>query len=360
MMKQDAPLPTLRDLAAALNISAATVSRALRNHPNTALETRRQVQATARKMGYRGNPALATVMSHVRTLPRVAYRETLGWINAFDHADFFTDSRLGSPEYCHNLYAGAAERAEQLGYKLDTFWLNEPAMRKRRITDILSARGIRGLVIPPMPEPAGLRSFDWSAFATVALSYTIKRPEFHRVVPDHHHNIQLILRTLRHRGYHRIGLLIPPRFDERQANQLRSTFYFYQKNLPLPDRIPVLLCKATHTEEQGALWLKKNRPDAVITLGGFRHLRDLDIGDKAYSQNLGVVLIGYATTDRGFSSLDENPRLIAATAVDHLAGQLNRNERGIPSHSQTVLIKGTWVEGETLITRRASVLSGSF
>lgn len=357
MNERDTPSPTLRDLAAALKISAATVSRALRNHPNTAAETRRQVQAFARKMGYRSNPALATIMSHVRTSPRVVYRETLGWINAFDHPDFFTDPNLAAPEYCQKLWSGATERADQLGYKLDTFWLKEPTMRKQRITQILASRGIRGLLIPPMPEPSDLQSLDWSAFASVALSYTITRPQFHRVVPDHHQNIQLILRTLRHRGYQRIGLLIPPRFDERQENQLRSTFYFYQKNLPLQSRIPVLLCKIQNPETQCATWLKKHRPDVVITLGVFRHLRDIDIGDTAYSKKLSVVLVGYAATDRGFTSLDENPTLIAATAVDHLAAQLNRNERGVPAHSQTVLIKGTWVEGGTLVNHRVSVLT---
>ena len=43
---------TLRDIASAMNISVSTVSRALNNHPNVDVDTRENVQATAKKMGY--------------------------------------------------------------------------------------------------------------------------------------------------------------------------------------------------------------------------------------------------------------------------------------------------------------------
>jgi LacI family transcriptional regulator len=346
MDQPETPAPTMRELAAALKISATTISMALRNHPRVALKTRRQVQAFAREKGYYLNPTITTMMSHVRSSRRAQYRETLGWLNLWERPDHFTNSKCGV-EYHRNLWQGALERAGQLGYSLDSFWLSAPDMNGRHLSRILSARSIRGLLIPPIPRSCGHLTLRWDDFSATALSHTIARPQFHRVVPDHHNNIQMILRTLRRRGFRRTGLLIPQRYDERSENRFRSAYYFYQQSLPVKDRIPVLLCPEAF-EKNCRAWLKKYRPDAVITLGAFRHLRKIDIGDAAYSKKLGIVLMGYATTDAGFTAVNENPLQIGATAVDHLAAQLNRNERGISLCPQTVLIKGAWVEGRTL------------
>jgi LacI family transcriptional regulator len=303
-------------------------------------------------MGYRLNPSLTTLMSHVRASSSARYQETIGWINVTHHADFFVNKTLPNAAYSQLLMEGARQRANQLGFELDVCWQRAPAMTGRRLSAILAARGIRGILIPPLPRACGHLSLDWSEFAVTTLSYTMSRPLFHRVVPDHHYNMQLILRTLRHRGYKRIGVLVIPRHNERADNRILSVYYARQLNLPARDRIPVLLCNNTGFEADSAAWLNKHRPDAVITLGSYRHLREIAIGDPAYSEKLGVVLLGYAPTDAGFAAVDENPRRIGAAAVDHLSGQLNRNERGIPDSPETVLIKGTWVEGQSLFKER--------
>ncbi len=344
----------MRGLAVALKISATTVSMALRNHPRVALKTRRQVQAFAREKGYHLNPAVTSLMSHVRSSRRAQYRETLGWLNLWETPDHFSNSQLPKiTEYHQQMWQGALARAEHLGYRLDSFWLGDPNMNGRRLSAIMAARGIRGILIPPLPQSRGHLTLDWKEFSMIALSYTIVRPQLHRVVPDHHYNMQMILRTLQHRGYKRVGLLISPGFDERLENRLRSAFYFYQQSLPAQDRIPVHLCRDIFA---GTLvnWLKKYRPDVVITVGLFRNLREIDIGDPAYSRELGIVLIGYATTDAGFTAVNENPLLIGSTGIDHLAAQLVGNEKGIPASTETVLIKGTWVEGRTLARPKRS------
>ncbi|WP_295767090.1 LacI family DNA-binding transcriptional regulator [uncultured Mucilaginibacter sp.] len=46
---------TIYDIAKALNISAATVSRALMDHPSVNINTKAKVQETAKSMGYRSN-----------------------------------------------------------------------------------------------------------------------------------------------------------------------------------------------------------------------------------------------------------------------------------------------------------------
>jgi len=345
--------PTIRQIAAAAQVSATTVSMALRNHPRIPPATRLRIQTLARRMNYRPNPAIVSLMTEVRSRSPVGYHETLGWINPHDRADHFVNKRLLGLEYHQNLWAGALHRAGQLGYALESFWLRAPKMSAQRMSAILVARGIRGLLLPPLPGPNGHLSLDWSHFSVTALSYTIVRPQFHRVVPDHHHNIRLILRTLQHRRYERIGMFLPARFDERLEDRFRSAFYFYHQTIPVGNRLPVLIGPDKNYESIGAAWLKKWRPDAVITLGTFRDLREIDIGDPAYSQKLGIVLMGCgAVRDRSFTVVDENPFRIGESAVDRLAGQLQRNEPGIPDNPETTLIKGTWIDGQTIKPRQ--------
>ncbi len=347
MPSQPSP-PNMREIAAALGVSPATVSLALRNDPRVALATRDRVQEYARESKYQVNPAITQFMSHVRTARRAQYRETIGWLNMWDDPENFTRSGV---EYLRFLWQGARQRAESLGFKLEGFWLTEPGMTGRRMSEILASRGIRGLLIPPLPQSCGHLSIRWEDFATVALSLTMARPRLHLVVPDHHANMQTILRTLRHRGYRRPGLLLSMGFDERSENRSRSIFYFHQQQFNLRDRIPVHLCRPEGYERDCLPWLKRYRPDAVVTLGPMRHLRELDLGDRDYSSRLGIVLLGHARTDAGFCAMDENPLQIGAAGVDQLAGALNRNERGLPVSPQTTLIRGDWVEGETLPTK---------
>jgi LacI family transcriptional regulator len=342
--------PTMRDLAAALNISPTTVSLALRNHARVALETRHRVQAYARDRGYQLNPAVTSLMSRVRSSQRAHYHETLGWIS-FWIPDRLTDAVCGA-EYQRSLWQGACARAREFGYTLDCFCLAEPGMSGRRLGGILAARGIRGVLIPPLPKACGHLRIGWENFSAVALSHTLAWPQLHKVVPDHHNNMHMILRQLRHRGYQRPGMLLAQKFDERSQNRLRAAFYFYQQSLPARRRVPVLLCPLAGYEKSCAAWLKKYRPDAVITLGHYRHLREMAAGNAGYSRNLGVILLGYGASDSGFTAVDENPVQIGATAVDQLSAQLNRNERGIAALPHSTFIKGSWVEGATLPSLR--------
>jgi LacI family transcriptional regulator len=346
-----APQPSLRQIALAARVSTTTVSLALRDHPRIPPQTRLKIQALCREMGYCPNPLVANLMSQVRSGGRVHYRETLGWINPHGRPDHFVNPSLVGLDYPQRLWQGARHRAEQLGYALESFWLAAPNMSARRMSAILTARGVRGLLIPPLPLPNGHLSLDWSDFSVIALSYTMVRPQFHRVVPDHHHNIQTILRTLKHRGYRRIGLLLPVRYDERLENRIRSAFYFYQESVPVADRLPVLISPHRNYEAASAEWLRQHRPDAVITLGTYRNLREIEIGDPDYSRRLAIVLMGCgAPRDNGFTVMDEKPFRIGEAAVDHLAGQLRRHERGSPSLPETVLIKGVWMEHQPITT----------
>lgn len=342
----------MREIALELQLSATTVSLALRNSPLVALATRERVQDCARQKGYLLNPFVSTLMSRVREGRRARYQETLGWLNLWEREDQFTTA-----EYHRQVWGGASERASELGYRIDSFWLREPKMTQPRLQSILKARGIRGLLIPPLPVSCGHITLNWKEFSTIALSYSVTRPRLHRIVPDHYGNMQMILRNLLRRGYQRPGLLLEEHYDERGEKRLSAAFSLFQQRLAARDRVPVLVCPTEGHAPACKRWLKKYRPDCVITQGIFRHVRELEIGDPDYSKGLGVVLVGFAHTDAGFAAISENPTQIGAMGVNHLAALINRQERGLPSLPHTLSIPGTWVEGPTL--RRSRGVRGS-
>lgn len=338
--------PTMRELARVLGFSASTVSLALRNDPRVAAATRRKVQQAARKHGYHLNPALTRMMGRVRRSERARYRETLAWLNLGESPDRFGPTGL---EYLRQMWEAASLRAGTFGCLIEQFWVTEPGMTGRRLSAILSSRGIRGILIPPLPRSWGHLSIRWADFAAVALTYTVPRPLVHRIVPSHFANMQEILRTIHRRGFRRPGLLLPRRYDERTGNRFRSAFLFHQNTLPARSRVPVHVCGSQTLDASCRKWLLRHQPDVVITLGGLRHLDTLGLPPPA------VILIGYAQTDAGFAAMDENAPQIGATAVDHLLGMLGRNERGIPECPQTVLIPGRWIEGASLPERNPAL-----
>jgi LacI family transcriptional regulator len=346
-MPPDPAPPTMRELAALLGLSASTVSLALRNDPRIAASTRRRVQETARQTGYRLNPALTEMMGHVRRAEKAAYRETLGWLDMGESPHRFGPKGL---DYLRSMWAGARSRAEQLGYVLEPFWAAEPGITASRLTAILRSRGIRGILIPPLPRNADLADFPADRFASVALSLTLRKPVVHRVVPAHFSNMQEILRRIEERGYRRPGLLLPEHFDERAGHRFQAMFLFHQSWLRKRDQVPIHICPQLTLDEGCRRWLDRHKPDAVVTLGALRHLETLTLHPPA------VVLIGYASTDAGFAAIDENGREIGASGTDQLVGMLIRNEQGIPACPQTLLVPGVWVEGKSLpdLTSRPS------
>ncbi|MDF3056669.1 MAG: LacI family transcriptional regulator [Rariglobus sp.] len=338
------PTPTLRDLAAKLRVSVSTVSLALRNDQRVAKGTRERVIAAAGREGYHLNPAVAALMAQVRCSRRVAYRETIGWLNLWDHPDTYTKQGV---EFQRFLWSGARDRAHQLGYALDSFWLAEPGMTARRMTSILSSRGIRGILIPPLPSSSDNLQLDWDRFTAVTLSYTLDRPKMDRVIPDHFGNMVTILRRLARLGYRRPGLLIPRGHDERGGHRLVAAYTFAQNALAEDDRVPVQVCHPSIVEREVVIWLKKHRPDAVITLGKLKHLKTMTGIGRAYLDRLGLVLMSLAGSDAGISGINENPAIIGAAGVEQLVLSLQRNEHGLPEHPRLIQIEGTWCDGQT-------------
>src|SRR5215207_9271663 len=122
---------TIRSLARQLRLSIATVSEALRESP--------RVRRAAERAGYRPNPLLGAALSAVRRRAHEHYRGNLALVDTAENGR--TELML----FHREIVAGAAARAQALGFNTELLWLGDAAgaVPRSRLGSILQARGIK-------------------------------------------------------------------------------------------------------------------------------------------------------------------------------------------------------------------------
>src|SRR5215204_5816254 len=116
--------PTLRSLAAEAEVSLTTMSFALRNSPEISVRTRERLQRLASNRGYRPDPQIAKLMSHLRT--RASARATSNLCGLCQHWEMPPDPK---GDYFYRLCEGLRHRAVELGYAFDLIKLDNYARR---------------------------------------------------------------------------------------------------------------------------------------------------------------------------------------------------------------------------------------
>ena len=136
------PNVTMRKIAEKAGVSTMTVSRALRNDPRISQATKAKVNRISRDLGYRPDPRISELMSHLRRSQSKRARETIAFIQ------ILPETETGAPLYTENReIAGLKERANELGLSIDTFDWAPLKLSTRALIRILHARGIRGAAI---------------------------------------------------------------------------------------------------------------------------------------------------------------------------------------------------------------------
>ncbi len=342
----------MRDIATAAGVHFSTVSLALRNHPRLPKATCERVQKVAAQLGYVPDPMLASLASYRRILRPVSYRATLAWVSAFPGRDDWRNVQIFRKQH-----AGAQQRAEEIGYKLEHFWLGEPGLSPARASQILRTRSITGLIMAPLPRAGGVLKLDWADFSTVAIGYSLVSPGLHVVSAHQYRCIRLAVQELRGRGYGRIGLVMLVASDDRVDNNWLAGLLIEQHGMSSGERLlPLLMTK--WDEREFAAWMNEARPDAIITKLG-QVVPVLHAMGLRPPEGLGLVYLGDAHPGEGHSGVDENPQQVGAAAVDFVVGMLHRNERGVPAVPHRLLIDGIWIEGTTVRPRPAGAVAAA-
>ncbi|MBW8782878.1 MAG: LacI family DNA-binding transcriptional regulator [Verrucomicrobia bacterium] len=347
-----APRVTLRDIAKSLGVSHVTVSLALRNHARISEARCRQIQETARRMGYRPDPMLSALNHYRRSRSSAPVQSSIAWLSLWSSpAEYHAFAEL------HAYWQGAAAVAEQHGYRLEEFTPG-PRYSLARIQHVLKARNIQGVLISPRQSglQMDLQSFPWSEFSSVRFGHTLTELPMHIVTSAHVSNATLAFRAMRERGYRRVGFVTSD--DSLDHTPFVSGILRAQLRIPSSEVLPPLLLQKGDTKDDLLAliqWLKTHRPDGVLT-----NLRGIP---KALAV-LGVKVprdLGLATTSIHDGNADagiaQNSFEIGRVAAETVISLINHNNRGIPAFQREILIEGTWVDGASLPSRLSGSLS---
>lgn len=351
-MSQPAPRPTQKAVATMAGCSIMTVSRALRGDPRVRKKLAENIRRIARELGYRPDPVLSALNSYRirsqqgRDIDVIAYltnwRTEFGWQKLI---------HLGE------LYRGAEQRATELGFKLEPFWLRSPGLKKKRASEILRARGIRGVIVSPLQANVGHINMDWEHFTTVSIGHSVLSPRLHFVTSDYFQGVVMAMRRLQQMGYSRIGLAIGRRHDVRTLFRWNSACLGLQAQESRKFHVKSFIENIDAPLRQGVVpqpleihsfqeWFRKEKPDAVMSLGP---------GIPDWIREFGLRVpedVGYANLDLHdrsgeFAGVYQHPELIGAAAVDLLQILFQRFETGLPTVPQSLVVSPSWIDGAT-------------
>ena len=333
--------PTLKDIAAVAGVSHATVSLALNHNARIPLKTRERIEKIAREIGYRPDPALAALSVYRRGVSRVKYEATLAWINF--HNVPIEKSPIG---YIYEMYQGAKQRCRELGYTLEEFMFKDMDMNFGRLSEVLYARGIQGVLFAPHVRTMahiGTKRFAWSEFSSIAFGFSLARPKLDVVIDAQYRNGRLAARKMKALGYRCIGAVASDSVNERTDGNFMAGYLYEQIKMPSKDRIPPFIYK-NGNEEEGREWYLQYKPDAIIDMG--REVHRFLTPDEI--KKIGYASPGISDHEKGkLAGVYQNMPLVGRVGVNELVALIHTNRRGIPEIPLRILVEGEWVDGSS-------------
>lgn len=338
---------TMSEIARRAGVSQATVSLCLSNHPRISAVTRQRVQALAASLGYRPHPYISSLMRFRRKGTALKDKPVLAMVCAFRTADRW---RTHPSVTIRQMREGAMERAVEFGYQAQEFWLHRDGMSADRFSEMLRARGIHGLLLGPLPDDEAPPALKWDQFAAVSLSAPLRGLNLTTVCNDHYFSaLQAVAESHRH-GHHRPGLAIlkshPARFHGRWEAGYAMGCAMHPQVAPLP----TLLLDDWTDEAAIRRWLRREKPDVVLTPGADPLHAFLLREGWSIPREIGMASLSCPAAGHRITGIFQNGRLLGASAVDLIIGQIERHERGLPEQAKVMMIEGAWNPGTTLRT----------
>jgi len=339
---------TQRDIAIKAGVGRSTVSLALQGHPKISASTKQRILEAARALNYSPDPMLSALATYRNRIRTQAFHGTLAWLVNSQPGYDWEDG-----PYYSAYFAGAAERAQTYGYRLEKFLLNTEGVTAPRMASILQARNIAGILLCPQPRAGMELDFAWDQFSAVTFGYTLVKPLLATVASAHFLNTRHAVRELARRGYKRIGLVIDRTTDRRCGSNVFAGYLVEQQlddNLvavpgfldyePGPQRLPDYGKKLR-------AYIRQHRLDAIVT-SDYHILATLKQQGIAVPQKLGVAGLSLPSSDTPLAGIVEDSARIGTVAMDLLVGMVQRGERGVPATPIRTHLEGLWHDGRTV------------
>ncbi|EIP99166.1 transcriptional regulator [Opitutaceae bacterium TAV1] len=334
---------TTASLAQEAGVSQSTVSLALRNDPRVRESTRLRIQALADERGYVPDPALSALVAYRARTRKAGDFGKIAVLHDFDRKE------SGFPVPLRQQVAGMRERARHLGYDVELFRVYPDQSGSMRLSSVLHARGIRGLVLLALRMPTLF--MRWEHFSAVVIGEYFSEPRLNHV--NHHQGtiLNTIYAELRSLGYRRIGFCNIGISEERKHHIYLGTYLkcLWLDGIPVEDSPPLFYDEAA--DWSPVPWIRRHKFDAVMTMFPMAFLEKLKGTRYRVPQNLG--LAGYSVPLQGSeypcSGYAIDHHRMGAAAVDMVQSMIHQGRRGVPRENELsdLYIRGQWVHGKT-------------
>ncbi len=340
---------TQADVAAKCGVNRATVSLALKEHPSIPLTTRTRVQAMARQLGYVPDPMLSALAAYRGRLRPSSFHGTLGWISRDDRTYDWRAIR-----HFVDYFDGATAAAKRHGFNLETFNLSTTPRSAERVGEILRARNVGGVLLCPQPVSNATLALPWARLSAVTFGYTLAEPRLNTVTATQFRGTVATMRQLYARGYRRIGFVFQEDHNRRTDENYLGGFLSARFMAGPQEEIPPLFIERYQHVEEVVRWIRKHRPDAVVT-GDFRFIDRAKQAGLELPPRLGLACPLLPDTRGSLAGVCEDCFHIGEVAVDLVVAMMHRGERGVPAQPQRVHVEGQWFEGTSLRPLPATV-----
>jgi hypothetical protein len=324
----------MRDIAKELKLSIATVSRALANNPKIAQATRIRVAEAAKQMSYRPDAALNALNAYrEHNRSRTGYHGTLAFLTNYPEPDGWKTA------YTSYRYFEALQLlAPMKGYNVEHFWLHPEKMPPHRLDQIFKSRGIRGILLPSLPEGRHHIDFNWDDYSIVSLSESIETPRVNSVQNSIDVDVRVAVKKLVEHGYRKPMFVCDTRFHEGARGLHEGAFYVATKHLCGQVR-PIFYVPREQLGQHLPGWYHESDSDCIVASLVLPEL-------LAVSQKLDCpwVTINSTTDEAICPGLCHSYESTVNAAFLHLVSLLNNGEYGLPRNPLIIRIVGEWVD----------------
>ena len=343
----------MSDVARAAGVSKNTVSLALRGDRRIPAKTREKIVGIAEKIGYRRNAMVGELMAHMRRSRQSGFQATFAIVNANQDPGAFTRHPT-IPAYVE----GAERRANELGYRLDYFWMHDPEMDGKALKRILHARGIRGVLIVGMMKQNRIPEHFLpvvESFPCVVTGVRTRVPALSFACVDHH---MLSLRAFEKAialNYRRPGLVLDGVIDRLVDGRFSSGYFISQQSLPASRRLRPFYNVVEARDDTSLFfqWMEKQKPDVIFTLYNVVR-RWLTDGGWRIPNDIGLIQLEWRRSRPEWAGMNQHNDIVGEAALDMLVSMVHNRESGIPEFPRATLIGSTWVDGKTVKTAKAA------
>jgi LacI family transcriptional regulator len=204
-----------------------------------------------------------------------------------------------------------------------------------------------------MSKRLACAEIDFTSFSAVSFGYAMTTPALHMAGGNVMGGMLLAFESLRALGYRRIGVALTRWVVGRSQSAFTGGLFSLHQNIMEKDRIPFL--ELPHELEQGeevfCSWVRRHSPDVVISMDTHAPTWIKGMG-LCMPEDVAFVSYDWAPSMSGIAGIDQRRSQVAAAAVDLLAVQMSRFERGVPVVPRQVLIPSAWVDGDSVPLRR--------